>query len=386
MQYRLRRHGLLALAVSLAMTLIRAGTGPAAAQGYPSTNPSLPVTPTPQPVAAGYQQVNLVSDLPGMAARTDLNLVNPWGIAFAPGGPFWIADNGKGVSTVYLANGQPFPTPATPLVVRIPAPAGSTAAPTGMVFNGTGGFALAPGRPALFLFATEDGTISGWNPAVDATHAILKVNRAGMAVYKGLALFGGRLYAANFQANRVEVFNSSFSMVDSFTDPRVPAGFAPFGIQALGGTLIITYAKQNAEKHDDVKGPGNGFVDLYNPNTRRITRFISGLTSTGRVNAPLNSPWGLALAPSGFGAFSNMLLVGNFGDGWINAFDPRTGAFRGSLKAPSGHVIAIDGLWALTFATDPNNRSHPFLYFTAGIDDEQHGLFGRLQAVSGSVR
>jgi uncharacterized protein (TIGR03118 family) len=335
--------------------------------------------------AQGYQQMNLVSDLPGMAARTDPNLVNPWGIAFLPNGPLWIADNGTGVSTVYQGNGQIFPTPLAPLVLTIPTPGGTgTAAPTGVVFNNTVGFAVTPGRPAVFLYATEDGTISGWNPSADPTHAILKVNNSGPAVYKGLAVLGNQLYAANFRANSVDVFKSDFSSAGSFTDPTVPAGFAPFGIQNLGGTLVVTYAKQNGEKHDDVAGPGNGYVDLFNSVSHTFTRLISGGTPT----SPLNSPWGLAFAPANFGPFSGQLLVGNFGDGRINAFDPRTGAFRGSLAAPNGQAISIEGLWSLTVGTDPADLFHlrPFVYFTAGIDGEQHGLFGRLQAVGGRAR
>src|SRR5438309_2814819 len=202
-----RRQGPLVRAGWLALALAPTLAGPAAAQGY--------------------QQVNLVSDLPGMGARTDPNLVNPWGIAAAPGGPLWISDNGKGVSTVYLGNGRPFHTPASPLVVTVPPPAGvDIASPTGIVFNNTAGFALKPGKPALFLFATEDGTISGWNPSVDMTHALLKVNNAGSAVYKGLALLGNQLYATNFQANTIDVFKSDFSSAGSFTDTTLPAGFA----------------------------------------------------------------------------------------------------------------------------------------------------------------
>jgi uncharacterized protein (TIGR03118 family) len=340
-------------------------------------------TPSSDAATSGYMQTNLVSDVSGAATRTDPNLVNPWGIAFGPNGPLWIADNGKGVSTLYLGNGNLVPSASAPLVVTIPPPPGSTdsASPTGMVFNDSSGFALAPGGPAVFLFATENGTISGWNPNLNMTHAVLKVDRSASAVYKGLALLGNRLYAANFRANAIDVFNSDFSSAGSFTDPRVPAGFAPFGIQNLGGRLYVTYAKQDDNKHDDVRGPGNGYVDLFNPISHRFTRLVSGGTS----RSPLNSPWGLALAPANFGRFSRDLLVGNFGDGWINAFDPRTGAFRGALKEPSGQVIAIDGLWGLAFARDPNNPAVPLLFFTAGSGGEQHGLFGTLQAASGTT-
>lgn len=332
----------------------------------------------------GYQQTNLVADTAGAAARVDPNLVNPWGIAVNPAGPLWIADNGKGVSTVYQGNGTPVPKPEAPLVVTLPLPSGKTgaAAPTGIVFNDTAGFTLAAGKPALYLFATEDGTISGWNSTVDATHALLKVDRSSTgAVYKGLALANNQIFAANFHDNAVEVFNADFSPAGSFTDATVPAGFAPFNVQNVGGTLYVAYAKQDADKHDDVKAPGNGFVDRLDPATHAFTRLISGLTADGKVNAPLNSPWGLALAPANFGAVSNMLLVGNFGDGQINAFDPKTGALVGPLKDPGGKVIALDGLWGLAFGTTPDDPTHPHLFFAAGPGDEKHGLFGRLDAI-----
>lgn len=379
-QYGRFHLGGLAPAVVLLMALVPALAGPAAAQGYGSYGPSPAPAPAPAPAAVpGYKQVNLASDQPGVAIRTDPNLVNPWGIALSPGNPFWVANNGTGTSTLYQPSGEIFPAAAAPLVVTIPAPTGvNTAAPTGTVFNGTPGFQLAPGKPALFLFATEEGTISGWSPGVDMTHAVLKVNNSPGAVYKGLALLGTQLFAANFRANKIDVFNSDLSPAGSFTDPAVPAGFAPFGIQAIENTLYVTYAMQNDEQHDDVPGPGHGYVDAFDPVTHKFTRLISG----GTTGSPLSSPWGLALAPAGFGPFSSQLLVGNFGDGRINAFDPRTGAFRGSLARPDGKVIAIDGLWALTFAGDPGNQGHSSLFFTAGPSGEQHGLFGRLDALN----
>ena len=207
--------------------------------------------------AGGYVRADLVSDLPG-AARTDANLVNSWGIGFAPGGPFWVADNGTGVVTIYRGNSRPVPSPDAPLVVTVPPPPGGTGAatPTGVVFNDTAAFALAPGKPARFLFATEDGTISGWNPDVSMTNAVLEVDRSPGAAYKGLTRLGSQLFAANFRANSVDVFNGDFSLAGSFTDTTVPAGFAPFGIQNLGGALFVTFAKQDDAKHDDVRGPG----------------------------------------------------------------------------------------------------------------------------------
>jgi uncharacterized protein (TIGR03118 family) len=283
-----------------------------------------------------YLRTNLVSDIAGVANFTDPHLVNPWGITASDTSPFWISDNGAGVSTLYNGQGVAFPA-NSPLVVTIPTPpnakAGAVAAPTGVVFNGSGDFVVSAGGKsgaARFIFATEDGTISGWNPAVDATHAILVVNNSGPglsadrthlgAVYKGLAIgnngSGNFLFATNFRNAVVEVYDRQFHLVKTFTDPNVPAGFAPFGIRNIDGRLFVTFAEQNAQKHDDVAGPGNGFVDIFDLNGVFQKRFAS--------HGTLNSPWGLVLSPANFGMFSNALLVGNFGDGRINAFDPQT--------------------------------------------------------------
>jgi uncharacterized protein (TIGR03118 family) len=325
-----------------------------------------------------YKQTNLVSDLPGLAQREDANLVNPWGVAQNPEtGLVWVADNGMGVATVYSPNGRPAPTPSNPLVVVIPPPGGSTgaSAPTGLVFNPTEDFVIASAAasgPSHFLFVTEDGTISGWNPTVDPTHAILKVDHSGFgAVYKGatLASTGGStfLYVANFCGGTIEVYDGTFTPVTlagSFADAGIPAGFAPFNIRNLGGTLYVTYAKQKPGPcKDDEAGPGNGFVNAFAPDGMLRQRVAS--------QGSLNSPWGLALAPPTFGRFANALLVGNFGDGRINAFT--AGDFLGQLEDQHGAPIDIEGLWTLTFA-DESDR----LLFAAGIQDESHGLFGRI--------
>jgi uncharacterized protein (TIGR03118 family) len=363
--------------------------GLAAALAAPATYAgSTPVPTTPQAQAApttAFAQENLVADVAGAAAQTDPNLVNAWGIATEPNGLIYVADNHSGVMTIYQSSGQPGPTSSAPLVVTIPIPSGSMppAAPTGIVFNDTTGLTLQTGQPALFAFSTEDGTISGWNPNVDATHALLKVDNSAHAVYKGLALLNGKLYATNFHENSVDVFNSDFSPAGSFTDATVPAGFAPFGIQNLGGVLYVTFAKQDDMKHDDVKAPGNGFVDIFDPVAHTFMRLISGMGPNNSVAAPLNSPWGLALAPAGFGSFSQDLLVGNFGDGRIDAFDPHTGSFLGALPQANGQPVAIDGLWGLLPSTDPAKANQPVLLFTAGPQDESHGLFGRLRAMGG---
>jgi uncharacterized protein (TIGR03118 family) len=333
----------------------------------------------PPAAAAGFVQTNLVSDLPGVAAVTDSNLVNPWGIASSASSPFWVSDNGTGVSTLYNGAGQPFPL-GTPLVVSIPALGGGPGAPTGVVANPTSDFALTNGNKAQFLFATEGGTIAGWNGA-SGTTAEIDAAIPG-AIYKGLAIAnsasGNRIYATNFHAGTVDVFDSGFAPVSApggFADPTLPAGFAPFGIQELGGSLYVTYAKQDAAGEDDVAGPGFGFVDVFDANGVLNRRLIS--------NGSLNSPWGLALAPAGFGPFGGDLLVGNFGDGAVNAFDPLTGALEGTLSDPDGNPITIQGLWGLRFGNGGNGGDPGTLYFAAGIPGpggavEDHGLFGSL--------
>lgn len=331
---------------------------------------------------AVYIRVNLVSDIAGVARFTDANLVNPWGLAFGPASPFWVADNGSGVSTLYNGRGQAFPI-AAPLVVTIPSPTDSTGGgtPTGLVFNGTGEFVVSAngtsGSPS-FLFATEDGTLLGWSPTVSGTQAIIvKDNSDAGAVYKGLAIAstpeGNFLYATNFSAGQVEMYDKDFTLKKMFTDPNVDPHFAPFGIQNIGGQLYVTFALQKPDKHDDQAGSGNGFVDVFNTDGT----FVRQLAAHG----PLNSPWGLALAPDGFGPFSHHLLVGNFGDGRINAFDVDSGAFDGQLLDPEGNPLTINGLWALQFGNGaPNGGSSDRLFFTAGIADESHGLFGFLRA------
>ena len=328
-----------------------------------------------------YFRQNLVSDLPGVADRIDPNLVNPWGIAYGPTTPFWISAAGTGVSTIYDGNGVP-----TRTAVAIPGPAGSKlpGAPTGIVFNpSTTDFAVAPGQPARFIFATEDGTIAAWN---SGAAAVTKADLSALgAVYKGLALAnsGGKnyLYAANFSAGRVDVFDANFTPATvggSFTDPNLPASFAPFNIQNIGGKLYVTYAKPDAEKHDDVSGPGNGYVNVFDTSGNLLQRLVS--------QGPLNSPWGVVLAPAGFGGYGGALLVGNFGDGLINAFNPATGAWLGALRDGSGKALAIDGLWGLTFGNGTRAGDTHTLYFTAGIAGggavEDHGLFGSIVPVA----
>jgi uncharacterized protein (TIGR03118 family) len=326
-----------------------------------------------------YHQTNLVSDLPGLAQLTDPDLVNPWGMAAGPATPVWVADNGTDKATIYpgFVNGSPIQK--APLVVSIPG-----GAPTGQVFNGTPGFEVRDGDasgPALFLFDSEAGLVTGWNPGVPppppSTQAQVGA-RVRHAIYKGLAIAttsaGTFLYGADFHRGRIDVFDQGFDRVHlpgRFQDRRLPRGYAPFNVQELGGRLYVAYAKQDADREDEVAGPGRGFVDVYSTSGHLLHRLIR--------RGQLNAPWGLVLAPAGFGRFSGDLLVGNFGDGRINAYDPRTGAFRGRLRHEDGSPIEIEGLWALRFGNgvtgDPTT-----LLFTAGIDDEAHGLFGAIQA------
>ncbi|MGE5649464.1 TIGR03118 family protein [Noviherbaspirillum sp. UKPF54] len=328
-----------------------------------------------------YQQHNLVSDGSNPADNTDPNLINSWGIAFNPFGPVWVADNGTGVSTLYDGNGKP-----QPLVVQIPGPANASGpgTPTGIVFNGSTGFVVSQGGASgasKFIFATEDGVIAAWAPNVDATHAIRMIDNsvATAAVYKGLALSAGGsgslLYAADFHNNRIDVFDGSFKPVTlpagAFSDPNLPAGFAPFGLQAIGGDIYVSYAKQDAAKHDDVAGVGLGFIDVYDPNGTLLRRVVS--------QGALNSPWGMTLAPAGFGQFSGRLLVGNFGDGLIHAYDAATGEFAGTLKDAGKRPIQIDGLWGLAFGNGFANQPVNTLFFAAGPGDEKQGLYGRIE-------
>jgi uncharacterized protein (TIGR03118 family) len=336
-----------------------------------------------------YVVTPLVSNQPDKAAVKDPNLQNSWGVAFTPGAsPFWIADNNTGLSTLYDGNGT-----IVPLVVTIPCPtpAGqgtscpANSSPTGMVWNPSSAF-LVPGTTleASFLWASEDGTISAWtgglSPNPDNAH--LAVNNSVIpnatlgAVYKGL-VFGTNvngvfLFATNFRAGTVEVYNSAYAKVNSFTDPGIPQDFAPFGIENIDGDLFVTYAKQNAAKHDDVAGPGNGFVDVFDTEGNLLRRFAS--------HGPLNSPWGVARASFDFGPFSGLILVGNFGNGHVNVFDSQ-GNFIDELRTASGEPLVIDGLWKLILGGGAKSSSDT-LYFTAGPNNETNGLFGTITPVS----
>ncbi len=333
-----------------------------------------------------YTQTNLISDIPGVARITDPNLVNPWGQATIGGSPLWVADNGSDQSTLYTGGVNGTIPVASSLVVKI-----EGGAPTGTVGNTTGSatdFLVHTGMgtaPANFIFASENGFITAWSRTVSGTDAQVE-GSVRHAVYKGLALASvgtsNYLYATNFHSGRIDVYDGDFNPVrfhsgpfarKPFTDPNLPDGFAPFGIQLINGGLYVSYAKQDAHRHDDVAGPGNGFVDVYSTSGVLQTRLISG--------GDLNSPWGLVLAPPSFGGFAGDLLVGNFGDGRIHAYDAVHGTEAGTLTNTDGNPIAIDGLWGLRFGngTPTTGFGAPgALVFTAGIAAEGHGLLGEI--------
>ena len=306
-----------------------------------------------------YSNTNFQSDIPGVAPHTDPNLVNPWGMAASSSGTIWVSDNGTGVSTLYHQDGT-----AVSLVVAIPAKHPRQGAnPTGIVFNSTPFFQVTKNgnsAPAFFIFVSEDGTVSGWNPTLDQTNAIVAVGGSEDNIYKGLTIGMANghnfLYATNFHRGRVDVFDENFHRVamSGFVDPNLPAGYAPFGIGNINGEIFVTYAKQDDAKEDDVAGPHHGFVNVFDTSGNLLRRLIS--------RGKLNSPWGLALV-------EGKLWVGNFGDGLINNYDPVTGAFIETLMRADGTPLQIDGLWALLPLGDG-------VFFTAGIADEEHGLFG----------
>jgi uncharacterized protein (TIGR03118 family) len=316
-----------------------------------------------------YTVTPLVSDQPGVAARTDPNLVNAWGLTASGTSPWWVSDNGTDLSTLYRGDGTP-----QALVVHV------AGGPTGTVFNPTAGFVLPTGGKALFLFDSEDGIVRAWNGA-QGTTAIVVADRSNVgAIYKGLAIAdtaaGPRLYAADFHNARIDVFNASFGLVPGgFVDSSLPAGYAPFNVQTIGDRVFVAYAKQDEAAEDEVAGQGTGFVDAYD---------LAG-NLLGRVaqHGQLNAPWGLALAPEGFGRFGGDLLVGNFGDGQINAYEELPNghfAHRGELRGSDNKPLTIDGLWALRFGNGGNAGPTGTLFFTAGPDEETHGLFGSITA------
>lgn len=347
----------------------------------------LPLEDRSNPSTA-FIAINLISDLPGVAAMTDPTLQNAWGISLNPnGGAFWVSSNAQGLSELYGGdiNGSAI---TQPFKVTIPG-----GAPTGQVFNGTGSltdFLVTDGtttKPSVFIFASEAGQITGWNPQVGGGPPSLTAengfNATDGAIYKGLAIekvgTANFLFATDFHNGKIDVIDGQFHKVDlgaggfeNFTDPNLPQGFAPFGIAAIDHKLYVSYAKQDADAEDDVSGKGNGFIDVFETNGHFDGRLVT--------RGDLNSPWGMVKAPASFGDFGNALLVGNFGDGRIHAFDPSTGKELGTLGSSPSHPIVIEGLWGLAFGNGVSAGDANSLYFAAGPDDETHGLFGKITA------
>jgi uncharacterized protein (TIGR03118 family) len=434
MRQQLARHARLPHALLAALALVGAGSLTAIVGGADAA--------AARPAGSGtVLQTNLVSDLAGAAAVTDPNLVNAWGISEGPTTPFWISDNNSGFTTLYQVPGSTPPVTPVPLVVSIPTPVspiGGT--PTGTVFNpgsaanafpitGPNKAGMTTTAGAVFLFDTEDGTIIGWNPGIDptgkfagpngfSTEAVIAKDKSGNnftnpnpdlqrgAVYKGLAMATNPsaifprdpastalLYATNFRAGTVEVYDSAFQKPTglsprAFTDRRLPAGYAPFNVQVFGSKVYVTYARQDAARHDDLAGPHRGFVDVFNlDGSPGLPGHSVRLISRG----VLDSPWGLAMAPTGFAGFNRsghhpVLLVGNFGDGRINAFSASSGFPVGQLRDPDGEPIQVDGLWALQVGNGSVGGASDTVYFTAGPFGESHGLFGALTtAAAGSA-
>jgi uncharacterized protein (TIGR03118 family) len=326
--------------------------------------------------AQSFTSTALVSDGAVAAQHTDPNLKNAWGVAFNPKGFVWVADNATSRATLYDGNGVP-----QSLVVSIPNGMNGPANPTGIVFNGSTDFTVTQNGKsgvAAFIFSGEGGTITAWAPAVAPTVAFVMFDSGSSgAVYKGLALASNGasnfLYATDFHNNRIDVFDRTFAKValpGKFQDPTLPAGFAPFGIQAIGNRLFVTYAMQDADAHDNVDGAGLGFVDVFDTGGNLLQHFASA--------GALNAPWGVTQAPANFGRFSGDVLIGNFGDGTINAFDPVSGQSLGAVNLSNSTTFAQDGLWGIAFGNNLSNQPLNTLFFAAGPNEEANGVYGRI--------
>jgi len=343
------------------------------------------------PMATGFADTALVSNTVGVVGTStviDANLQNPWGIAFAPGQPVWIADNNSNLSTLYSGTGAIETNEVTGSAdagISIPASAaGVQANPTGQVYNASGGFLIPTSKgqeTALFIFDGEGGTLSAWAQDSGATAVTAYddgvANGADHAVYKGLATGSvngvSYLYATDLHNNKIDVFDTNFTkpsaMQGKFIDPHMPAGFVPFGIVALTGQLYVTYAMQDSAKHDEVTGAGLGYVDIFDLSGNFMSRFASA--------GELNAPWGIAVAPSGFGTLQGDVLIGNFGDGHINIFSPE-GTSMGSLSVTNGGTVAIPGMWSLVFGNGDPDKPATTLFYTAGFADQTGGVFGSI--------
>ncbi len=317
-----------------------------------------------------YEPIDLVSDIAGVAQLQDLNLVNPWGVAFGPTGPFWIGNNGTGTATLYAvtndASGAPHVT-INSRIVTIPGNGGVT----GQIFNSTPAF-----NADLFIFVSTDGTISGWRPALGNAAEVLSTRNG--ALYTGIVSTTHKganvLLAANFSEGTLDEYDSSLHLVGQFVDRHAPGGYAPFNVQTISGNLFVTFAKQDPATHGVARGRGRGLIDTFNITDGKFHRFAAGKAAGGNIRE-MDSPWGVALAPASFGSHRDELLIGNFGSGTIMAFETN-GRFRGLLRGAEQCPITIEGLWSLVFGTTGNAGVATDLYFTAGPNAEQHGLFG----------
>lgn len=351
------------LSFSLAASLAACG-----GSDYGSSPP--PVAQPPMASNTLFTVTSLVVDSGASAAHTDAKLINSWGIAFNPTGFVWVANNGSSSSTLYDGNGVP-----QSLVVATPV------APTGIVFNGSSDFKITQNGVSAaspFIFAGENGSIAAWSPTVNRNNALTVVDGAGaQAVYKGLAIAtynsANYLYATDFHNNRIDVYDAAFNkatLPGGFKDASLPAGYAPFGIQTVGDRIYVSYAQRETNGDDDVKGAGLGAIDVFDTAGNLVRQLVRG--------GALNAPWGMAVAPSNFGTYSGKLLVANFGDGKINAYDTATGVMTGTVSKADGSAVVIDGLWGIAFGPGVNSQPTNTLFFTAGPGDEAHGLYGRL--------
>ena len=364
------RPTLTAVVAALGATLVACGGGGYGGGDMPAAVP--PVVAPPVVASTLFKVTNLVGDIAGAATQTDAKLVNPWGIAFNPTGFVWVANNGSATSTLYDGNGV-----AQALVVATPA------APTGIIYNGSSDFKITQNgvtAASPFIFAGENGSISAWSPTVNRNNALSIVASTVQAVYKGLAIATynsvNYLYATDFHNNRIDVFDASFNkatLPGAFQDTGLPAGYAPFGIQAVGDRIYVSYAQRATVGDDDVKGAGLGVVDVFDTAGNLVKQLVKG--------GALNAPWGMAIAPANFGTYSGKLLVANFGDGKINAYDAATGAAAGTLAKADGSAIFVDGLWGIAFGPGVNSQPTNTLFFTAGPGSEAHGLYGRIDTM-----
>lgn len=369
------RAGLLALSFTAALAACGGGGDDPMPMTPVATTPTPPVVPS---VSSTYALTNLVADSAGAAPNRDPSLLKPWGIAFNPTGFVWVANNFANNSTLYDGAGLP-----QTLVVAIPAGIAGPARPTGIVFNGAQAFRVTQNGvtgASAFIFAGEGGTIAGWSPAVNRLNAVTAVDTGlGGAVFKGLAIGASAganyLYATDFRRGGIDVYDTSYQRVTlpggNFADPTLPAGYVPFGIQAVNDRVYVAYAKKDGANLEPTTGKGLGIINVFGTNGAFVGRLVTG--------GVLDTPWGMTIAPANFGAFSNAMLVANSGDGRIYAFSPHNGALLGSINKADGTPIVIDGLWGIAFGNGVQGQASNALFFTAGPDSGAHGRYGKIE-------